>query len=301
MREFRCNRHHKDGTPIIKDVEIADYAEELVGDYNPVYLEEPWNLDALRFAEYYLGATVDFVDIYCEEGEQIAGAAVFNTERIKLFDRENMCTRVETFEENTILIDNSTMQTGKETFARFTVLHEAGHICMHPSVYRLPEGQISMFDLMPSEGRSVVCCRNTSIDRRQKKLVTQEDFREHQANTFAAAVAMPRRIFSEIAKEAIRKMGCEEDYYKLPTLWETDYDPCADSLAEYMGKVFRVSKSAARVQLRKLKLIKTDFEAFTERQQLKIQQGLHRKKQEDVRSYPEVRFPVTIEEELPFA
>ena len=128
MREFRCNRHHKDGTPIIKDVEIADYAEELVGDYNPVYLEEPWNLDALRFAEYYLGATVDFVDIYCEEGEQIAGAAVFNTERIKLFDRENMCTRVETFEENMILIDNSTMQTGKETFARFTVLHLAKQI-----------------------------------------------------------------------------------------------------------------------------------------------------------------------------
>ena len=40
MREFRCSRRHKDGTPIIKDVEIADYAEELVGDYDPLYAGE---------------------------------------------------------------------------------------------------------------------------------------------------------------------------------------------------------------------------------------------------------------------
>lgn len=271
MREFRCNRFHKDGTPIIKDVEIADYAEELIGDYNPKYLDKPWEMDALRFVEYYLGATVDFVDIYCEAGEQIAGAAVFNKEHIKLFDRDNMCTRVETFDANTILIDNSTMQKGKESFARFTILHEGGHICLHPSVFRRQDGQMSMFDLLPAEGSNVICCRNTSIDRRQRKLKTQEDFREHQANTFAAAIAMPRRVFMEIAGKALRQMGCKEGYYLLPTLHEDDYDPCADSLAEYMGNVFKVSKSAARVQLRKLKLIKTQWEEYTERQQMKIQ------------------------------
>ena len=46
--------------------------------------------EVLRAAERYLGANLDLVDIYCEEGEQIAGATIFNRGRIKLFDHEHM-------------------------------------------------------------------------------------------------------------------------------------------------------------------------------------------------------------------
>ena len=263
MIEFHCSRHAKDGTPIIKDTEIADYAEALVRDYDADYLEEPWKLDPLKFSEYYLEANLDFVDIYCEEGEQIAGATVFNRENIKLFDRDNMRTRCETFEPNTILIDNETMKEGRETFARFTVFHEDGHLCMHPRVFRINPQQMSIFDyLEPAVSKSVICCRKTNIEDRKNKLVTQEDFREHQANVFAAAITMPKKIFMEIGINAIRQMGCEDDYYILPTLRETDYDECADSLATYMGHRFNVSKSAARVQLRKYGLIRTSYEVF---------------------------------------
>ena len=268
MLEFHCKRHAKDGTPIIKDTEIADYAEALVRDYNAKYIDEPWLLDPLKFSEYYLEANLDFVDIYCEEGEQIAGATVFNRENIKLFDREHMRTRCETFEANTILIDNETMKEGKETFARFTVFHEDGHFCMHPRVFRINQDQMSLFDFMePQTPKSVICCRKATIEDRKTKLVTQEDFREHQANVFAAAITMPKRIFTEVAIDGIRQMGCKEDYYVLPTLRETDYDECADSLASYMGHKFNVSKTAARVQLRKYGLIKTSMEEFQESRQ----------------------------------
>lgn len=261
MLDFQCNRHAKDGTPIIKDIEIAEYAEKLVSDYNIRYLREPWNLDPLKFSEHYLGADLDFVDIYCEEGEQIAGATLFNREKIRLFDRENLRTICETYEANTILIDNDTMKEGKEAFARFTVLHEDGHLCMHPSVFRNCSGQMSIFDLMPSEvPRNAICCRKAKIEEHGSKLITQEDFREHQANVFAAAVAMPKQIFMEIAIGAIRQMGCPDDYYVLPTLHESDYDACADALVTYMGKIFNVSKSAAKVQLRKYRLIRTSWE-----------------------------------------
>lgn len=271
MLEFHCRRHAKDGTPIIKDTEIADYAGALVRDYNARYIDEPWLLDPLKFSEYYLEANLDFVDIYCEEGEQIAGATVFNRENIKLFDREHMRTKCETFEPNTILIDNETMKEGRETFARFTVFHEDGHLCMHPRVFREDPQQMSMFDFMePAAPKSVICCRKNNIEDRKTKLVTQEDFREHQANVFAAAITMPKKIFTEIGIAAIRQMGCDDDYYVLPTLHESDYDECADSLAAYMGRRFNVSKSAARVQLRKYGLIKTSWEEFQERRQSRL-------------------------------
>lgn len=87
---------------------------------------------------------------------------------------------------------------------------------------------------------------------------------------FAAAITMPRKIFTEIGIDAIRQMGCEDDYYVLPTLHESNYDECADSLAAYMGRRFNVSKSAARVQLRKYGLIKTSWEEFQERRQSRL-------------------------------
>ena len=59
---------------------------------------------------------------------------------------------------------------------------------------------MSLFDFMnPDMPKSVICCRKTNIEDRKNKLVTQEDFREHQANVFAAAITMPRRIFTDIA------------------------------------------------------------------------------------------------------
>ena len=264
MVEFHCRRKQKDGTPIIKDVEIEDYAERILRDYNPRYVDEPWELDALKFLEYYLGAIVEFMDIYCEEDEQIAGATVFNDENIRVFDRENLCTRMVPVNRDTILIDNSTMEEGREEFARFTEFHEGGHFCMHKGVFRNTDGQMNIFEFIPEQtGRNVVCCRKSELEGgRRTSLETPEDWREHQANTFAAAIAMPRRTFDRIATETILKMGCPEGVYLLPTLRETDYDPCYDSLAAYLGRMFRVSKSAAKVQLRKHKLVVTSWEAM---------------------------------------
>ena len=145
MIRFECTRFAKDGTPVVKDIDIINYAEQLLLDYDPALTLEPWNLDPLKFTEYYLGANLDFLDIYCEEGTQIAGATVFRDTNVKVFDREHLCTRLEPIEANTILIDNETMKEGKETFARFTILHEAGHYCMHASVYAEKTQQLQDF------------------------------------------------------------------------------------------------------------------------------------------------------------
>lgn len=255
MVPFQCYRRAGDGTPIIPDEGIEKYAGRLIKDYNPKYLKEPWRLKEMALAERYCNAELCFADIYCEENEQIAGATIFNRERVKLFDHDNLCTKLEVYEPNTILIDNETMKEGREAFARFTILHEIGHLCMHGEVFRKKQ-KLNV----PNNAPGLVCCRRADVMGVTRDLKTQEEFREHQANVFAAAVAMPREAFSEVALDWLDKMGCHEGYYLLPTIRETDPDECADFLIEKMAMQFNVSRTAARVQLRRYGLIKRIWE-----------------------------------------
>lgn len=114
MIDFRCNARHKDMTPIVKDTDIQDYAETLLRDYKPKLLQEPGKVNPIHFVESYLEAVVDYQDIYYpENAPAIAGATVFNDDRILVFDREAKRIKPIEVAANTVLIDNSTMDDGK--------------------------------------------------------------------------------------------------------------------------------------------------------------------------------------------
>lgn len=273
MIDFHCSKRHKDLTPIVKDVEIQEYAETLLQDYKPKLLQEPGKINPLHFVESYLEATIDYQDIYYPENSPaIAGATVFNDDRILVFDREANCIRPIKVDANTILIDNSTMEDGKEGFAAFTVLHEGGHLCLHPAVYRRIGGQLSFFD-DHKDGDHVVCCRRSSLEggcARRSKLTTQEDFREHQANVFAAAVAMPRQTFIPAAQDLIRKCGFRDGIYVTPEIMDWDYTLGISAIEETLSALFGVSKSAANVQMRRLGLLMTEREYMEQHSQLAV-------------------------------
>lgn len=263
MIEFTCNRrHYSDQTPIITDLEIQDYAEMLLQDYKPRLLKEPGKVNAFHFAESYLGATLDYQDIYYNEGESpVAGATVFNDDRILVFDREKLCVRPIDVEANTILIDNSTMAEGKEAFATFTVLHEGGHFCMHPAVYRRLDGQLDFLDLMGNSepGAHTVQCRRSVIEGKVR-LTTQLDFREHQANTFAAAVAMPRPTFIPYAQSLIRKCGFKKGVWVEPDCYDWDSSIGLSCVVDKLADTFGVSRSAAKVQMKRQGLLMSEDE-----------------------------------------
>lgn len=201
MIKFRCFKRHPDGTPIIRDADIVKFAEAQLRDYRPELLEVPGKIDPIHFIERYLGANIDFQDIYYEEGASpIAGATVFNDEEVRVFDRENMCINVIPVKAGTVIIDNSTINDKNEGFARFTELHEAGHLNMHPAVYCRTPGQMSIF-----AARSFVLCKRETMEMGRRRLVTQEDFREHQANVYAAALEMPERPFTNLTLSLIQK------------------------------------------------------------------------------------------------
>ena len=265
--EFHCNCRHKDQTPIVSDLEIQEYAEAVLEDYKPKLLKEPGKINAVHFLESYLGATVDYQDIYYEENASpIAGAIVFNDDKVLVFDRENMCVRPIEVSAGTILIDNDTMKDGKEGFAQFTHLHEGGHFLIHPAVYRKMDNQITLFDLgmLDKTGSHVVSCKRSAIAGQGEKkcrFSTQEEFREHQANTFAAAIAMPRQTFIPYAQEMIRAAGFKDGIW-VESEKELDWDDMI-VLPDIVGKLaetFGVSRSAARVQLKRQNVLMTEKE-----------------------------------------
>lgn len=227
-------------------------------------LREPGKINAEHFLESYLGATIDYKDIFYEEGSPaLAGAAVFNSGYVRVFDRERMCIGQVYEKENTVLIDNSTMEPGREGFALFTHLHEGGHLMIHPDVYRIDRNQISIFadeEYYQQEmaARAVTCKRCSIESRQRKKLVTDEDFREHQANTCAATLAMPRPTFIPYAKALLQDMGYENGVY-------TEYGRHTSGDVERLMYVvmrladsYGVSKMAARVQLERQHLLHYD-------------------------------------------
>lgn len=260
-------------TPIVKDTEIQEYAEALLEDYKPKLLKEPGKVNPLHFVESYLGAVIDYQDIYYPENTPaIAGATVFNEDRVLIFDREANCIRPIKVSANTVLIDNSTMEDGKEGFAAFTVLHEGGHLCIHPAVYRRMEGQMRLFD-DHKDGDYVVCCRRSSLEggyTRRSKLTTQEEFREHQANVFAASIAMPRRTFVPAAQELIRKCGYKDGVYVMPTVIDWDYTFGLSAIEETLSEIYGVSKSAANVHMRRLGLLMDEEEYREQHRQMAV-------------------------------
>lgn len=263
---FRCRKRHPDGTPIVKDVDIIAYAEAQLADYRPELLEVPGKIDPEHFIEKYLEANIDYQDLYYEEGTSpLAGAAVFNNESVRIFDRENKCIKDIPVEARTVIIDNKTVEIGKEGFARFTKLHEAGHLCIHHAVYTRIPGQMTLFD-GPDGGvaaRNIVLCKREAIGNHKRQLVTQEDFREHQANVYAAALEMPNRTFEKLTRQLIRQYDIGRERNQLlviPHEFNYDFELGRARIISELAETYGASRTAVEIQLRARGLLMTEKE-----------------------------------------
>lgn len=217
MIEFSCSRTSEDMTPVIRDIEIAKFAQCVLYDYRPELLTfisygedpyyEPALLDPYDFAQNYLGSNIEVHDIYtATKGELIAGAAVFNYQKVKVFDKTNMCTREILVPPNTILLDNETVDHWHKGFEFFTIMHECGHLMLHQRVFKREheQGFYTTGNVSDPSENAVLCKRSSIGSTRRIGLITNEDFREHQANTFAGCMLMPPRIFIPYVQKQMR-------------------------------------------------------------------------------------------------
>ena len=268
MIRFRCYRRSEDLTPIVKDVDIVRYAQAILADYSPSHLEAPAWFNADHFIEHYLNANVDVQYIYTDSRDDlIAAAAIFNLQKVRVFDKENRCTADIIVPPNTVLIDNWTEENSPFGFKEFTMMHEAGHLLMHQDVFKrepekgfygLDNGSIAARTVTPS----AALCKRSMMGRYRWNLITSEDFREHQANTFAGAMLMPPRTFIPYVRDLIYGLGYNSGIY---TVFKNDssYKAGMDLklLSNKAARKFGVSRSAAKVQIMKYGLFThvTDF------------------------------------------
>ena len=178
-----------------------------------------------------------FKDLYNENPEKLMYArTIFKDRLVKVFNREKNCVSNIPVKGNTVILDNYVTKSGMEKFAKFTGLHEAGHLLIHYGVYSVfKAGQI--------------CCRRENIEGYGKPIETPEQWIEHQANYFAAAVAMPNATFQSCVKKFLREQGVWKPSISLGI--DEDLDLLAkDLLPEYIAEVYDVSKQTAFIKLK---------------------------------------------------
>ena len=255
MLEFRPLRRSEDMTPVVRDVEISKYAEAVLKDYMPEQLERPKRLDVYKFAEQYLGSNIEILNIYTDSQDDfIAGAAVFNPQKVKIFNKEQLSTDIIMVPGNTILIDEQITGRMKKGFEYFTVMHEAGHLMMHKEVYqKIAERRFFVYSNPEgSWGVNSALCMRSNIGN-GNKLATSLDFREHQANTFAASMLMPPRVFIPYVQHLIDILKYIDGEF---IIYERGVTDCTrgmiyEKIVRETARHFGVSEQAVKVQLKK--------------------------------------------------
>ena len=193
---------------------------------------------------------MEFHDIYHEDpARPILAATAFQDERLRIFDREKQCVSSIAVATWTVVIDNSVMQPGKEGLALFTGLHEGGHIMLHSGVY--VSGCANQLSLFEEALSPIVSCHRDSIESfgaAMPRKRSPQEWREHHADYFAAALAMPLATFKPVINQFLR----EHDVWKGKIVLGADED--TDDLAryilpEYISDIYGVSKRAAYVKL----------------------------------------------------
>ena len=254
--KFQRVDYRNHNTPILFDREIDDYAHSILADYKPELLQEARAINYQHFLESYLGMHLYYQDIYYDDPDRpILALTAFKSGMMKVFNREQKCVDKILVHERTVVMDNAIMRPNKDYLARFSGMHEGGHAILHWHVYtgKTFDGDVFNPDYIhDGEVDSFVCCRRENIERsKAKQLSTAEEWREHQADYFAAAITMPNATFKPFVTKLLRDCG----YYK-GAITVNDDDSDSDILAEdilpdAISETYGVSKRAARIKLRK--------------------------------------------------
>lgn len=248
-------KQKKNGVPVLSKDEIDNLGEIVINDYNPKMLKEASALDVEEFLELYAELEIDYKDL--THNQSILGMTVFNDCNIPVYDAKNNKAKRIPVNEGTVLIDNSLLDEDQLRRGRFTITHEISHWLIHRQVYLVDKNQLSLFDFMENQKQPVVKCRTSDIEStKRKKLVTDDDWMEWQADSMASALLMPKSIFVKITRDKFISVGMEKCYYELGSDFEKDL--WADLLPYELADIFDVSVTAAKIRLKNLGFIREE-------------------------------------------
>ena len=153
---------------------------------------------------------------------------------------------------------------------------------LHQKVYRVEprQGFYTTGNVPDVPGNAVLCMRS-NIGRSSGGLKTSEDFREHQANTFAASMLMPPRLFIPFAQRMMSKYHYFRDEGLMITYdfsWDSPKYGYYLDVVNRTAKQFGVSLHAAKVQMTRygLRADPKEVQVKEARRRLKMYQSLYR-------------------------
>lgn len=195
----------KFGLPIIGKNDFEEEIVEIIKDYNPVLLEIPQAIDIEHFVEHKLGLNIEYHTL--SQDESIYGALALTNGFVKVYDEEEKNIFVI---EKTILID-ATFADINEGMYRFTLAHEAiGHFMFQ---YNYKSNKKISFEKTDSKSFAEIALSSRSTNNNHRKLVTEEDWSEWQANFAASCFLMNREVMLKFLSNILGFKVKYKDYF----------------------------------------------------------------------------------------
>jgi len=238
-------KYGANSVPIISDAEIEHHAMFYIKDYNPNLLKNPQPLDVEDFAENYLGLRLHYTNL--SHSGFIWGRMVFNNTMMVVFDSAENRADEEPIDANTIVIDNSLLDEDREINFRSTVMHECGHSVYHPEYYCFDSTESLKYELSTSHLPYTVCKSGDILgdfNGGRKRLKSDNDWLEHHAKYFSAAMLMPKAAMQTLCRCAKLQTYCFEKHPAFEN----------DALIAIIAQTFSVSQASARIRLKQLKM-----------------------------------------------
>lgn len=235
----------KSGAPVLSRKEIDIIGENLVGDFMPGALETPQEIDIDSFAQNYLGMDQDFQ--YLSHCGVYLGMTVFNdTDKVPVYDPQRECADYISAKAHTVIIDKTLLAENQEHRYRFTMGHEASHEFLHKEYFVYDPDQMTIFDYMDEAPTAMVQCRidTKKMDAKPKKIWTDRDWMEWQANALSSAILMPVSMVRQVAESVKTTKAVFRNYIT----------------AAKVSNVFNVSFEAASYRLKQLGYISQDVQ-----------------------------------------
>ncbi len=149
-------------------------------------------------------------------------------------------------EDGRIVVDSSLED--QEGRYHFTLAHEVGHWVLHKDIYLKDKNQLSLLE--EKKGPSIICRKSE-----QKKA------EEWQADYFAGALLMPKRMLMDVLREENRKKTAWVYDHQVKRLWGLEKEDYYRSVASLYNQRFGVSVQAMQIRLEQLGLLKEEVNA----------------------------------------
>lgn len=235
------------GMYILSRKDIENIATEILKEYSPENLEYITPLDTADFLENYLGLTLKKRYIGTMKSG-ILGLIVMNDMvEIPSYDEDfNQVVLEETY--GTVLISPSLFNIKNMNRKRYTEVHEAAHYILHKQYY-------SQLQKKSKASRNMyIACRKVELHNKIPK--TNSEWMEWQADTLAAALLMPQKMFTVFAKAVLYKYGIFNGYIMVD---DSTRKGQARNIIKEIAEKFCVSYRAAQIRMLHLGLIKDPY------------------------------------------